>query len=761
MMKLSTRTTIVRFATAIVTGWLSLFLAQFPLVIDSIYNVSIYWSLIFPLTIAWAWGTEYAAAACTLGGVCAIPFIQSPEYGMGNILISVFCVIAVMMTGMLFSEKKRIKRINFYAGVLIYAVLCYLMINLMLPDILIHNSEEYKRYISPMILSTYSLGFILSMFVLLCTVKVMFDIPVIRRIFGAEVLPYSEKNAQVMCVVFGVALTYVFIDLLVDNSYFTGRGIHTSILFHSNGSPIKMLMVVTAALLICDFVLYDTMKSNRSSTELRISEERYRTIYSNMIDTYLEIDRDGNILCATPSVSDTLGRTEAYVTGKPFSGFFKDSRAAEIYIARLFESGRLTNIELAGRNEAHPTLLVSGKTMHRTELGGDVGVITIRNITDYKQTEAKRRELSAMTNAIFESNKDLIWVVDGSDFTLIYFNRAFSEYIRRTRGMEARRGSTLAELFTQQEAEFIERSYYTVLQQGNFFADLKTEKEHLSLDLSFYPIRVSRNVVNISVFAKDMTKQVNAEQEILRLNEGLEKMVDERTCELQDAYRDLESYSYTVTHEFKTPVREIDAYMSVIEEDNADVLPEQSIKDLHSVRKICSEALEMIQKMMVYSKAGYMVLNIEDIDMEQLVRDVVKEVSMSRSVPCELVCYSLPHIAADAFLMRVAVTNIISNSVKFSEKHGRAEITVGCMTSGDRKSYYFTDKGVGFTPSDKNDLFALYNRAHNSGDYDGSGIGLAVVQRICRRSAGEAYIFGKEGVGCTVVLEFRGRGVNA
>ena len=128
-------------------------------------------------------------------------------------------------------------------------------------------------------------------------------------------------------------------------------------------------------------------------------------------------------------------------------------------------------------------MLVSGKTMHRTELGGDVGVITIRNITDYKQTEAKRRELSAMTNAIFESNKDLIWVVDGSDFTLIYFNRAFSEYIRRTRGMEARRGSTLAELFTQQEAEFIERSYYTVLQQGNFFADLKTEKEHLSLEI--------------------------------------------------------------------------------------------------------------------------------------------------------------------------------------------------------------------------------------------------------------------------------------
>ena len=396
--------------------------------------------------------------------------------------------------------------------------------------------------------------------------------------------------------------------------------------------------------------------------------------------------------------------------------------------------------------------------MYRTELGGNVGAITIRNITDYKKTEAKRRELSAMTNAIFESNRDLIWVVDGNDFTLTYFNRAFSEYILRTRGIKAARGSTISELFTESEAEFFEQSYCTVLQKGNFFSELRTEKEQLSLDLSFYPIRVSRNVVNISVFAKDMTKQVNAEQEILRLNEGLEKMVDERTIELKDAYRDLESYSYTVTHEFKTPVREIDAYMSIIEEDNADILPEQSVKDLHSVRRICSEALDMIQKMMVYSKAGYMVLNIEDIDMEEMVREVVEEVSMSHSIPCELTCYELPHISADKFLMRVAVTNIISNSIKFSKEHGKAEITVGCMISSGTKTYYFTDKGVGFTPNEKNDLFALYNRAHNSGDYDGSGIGLAVVQRICRRSAGEAYIFGKEGVGCTVVLEFRGRG---
>ena len=90
------KTTVIRLAASVASGWLALLLAQFPLVIDSIYSVSIYWSLILPLMISWAWGAEYAAIACTLGGVCAIPFIQTPEFGMGNILISSFCVVAFL-----------------------------------------------------------------------------------------------------------------------------------------------------------------------------------------------------------------------------------------------------------------------------------------------------------------------------------------------------------------------------------------------------------------------------------------------------------------------------------------------------------------------------------------------------------------------------------------------------------------------------------------------------------------------------------------
>lgn len=233
--------------------------------------------------------------------------------------------------------------------------------------------------------------------------------------------------------------------------------------------------------------------------------------------------------------------------------------------------------------------------------------------------------------------------------------------------------------------------------------------------------------------------------------------MEERTVELKEAYRDLESYSYTVTHEFKTPIREIDAYMSVLEEDNSGILPAESVQDIHSVRKICSETLDMVRKMMIYSKAGYMVLNIEKINMEKLVLECFAEAAMGRSFPCKLDCSELPWLDADAFLLRVAVANILSNSIKFSEKKGKAEILVGYMRSKDTVTFYFTDKGTGFRQSDGNDLFGLYNRAHNSGEYDGTGIGLAVVKKVCQRANGDAYIFGKENVGCTVAMEFRRR----
>lgn len=742
---------IIQAAVSVLLGWAAVFFSQYPIIVDRIYNITVNWAVFFPVLAAMAWGRLSAAAVCTIGGIWLVPFFMTPELGCANVLPACFYVLLILMTGFLFSGRGGLK-INIYGGMLVYSLVGFVMFDTFVPNLLLYNSAEYKRFTSIIKLRTFSLGFFLSLFLIVLLVRIILCVPTIRKALGISPMAYSQKNAYILMttVLFGAG--FFVIDRLADGMYFTDRGIHTSIFFSNNGSSLKALLVLLMAAVVCDYIIFASMKTQRSNEALENSEERYRTVFNSMIDAYIEVDREGKVLVATPSVSDIFEHNSGFVTGKAFSAFFADPIEAGVYINRLFDAKAIDNIEMKGKY-AGRQLLLSGKAIYRAETAGDVGVITIRDITDYKKNDDKRKQLSAMTNAIFESNRDLIWVMNGYDFSLISFNRAFTEYVAETRGITAQEGTALSALFSEREAELIEGYCYKVLQQGKFFVDFEADCGR-QFELSFYPVRVSSRIVHISVFAKDMTQQFEAERTIIQLNEGLEKMVEERTVELKEAYSNLESYTYSVTHEFKTPIREIDAYMSVLEEDNADILSEFSKKDIGSVRKICSETLDMIQKMMIYSKAGYMVLNIESVNMTALVKECFDEAAMGREFPCVLECGELPPIDADAFLMRVAIANIMSNSVKFSQKKGRAEIFVGYMRSPETITYYFTDKGSGFRRTEGNDLFGLYNRAHNSSDFDGSGIGLALVKKVCQRTGGEVYIFGKENVGCTVVMEF-------
>lgn len=253
----------------------------------------------------------------------------------------------------------------------------------------------------------------------------------------------------------------------------------------------------------------------------------------------------------------------------------------------------------------------------------------------------------------------------------------------------------------------------------------------------------------------DMRKQKEAEQKIIELNEGLEQAVEERTVSMRNAYHDLESFSYTMTHELKTPVRELNAYLEIIEEDNEDVLSDQSKEDIHSAEKVCTGTLEMIEKMMIYTRAGFMTLNMEKTDVRQMAEKCFSEFKRAdQGQEMELEITDLPPLYSDAFLLKVAISNILSNSLKFSKCREKIIIRVDSAIEEDRIVYRFSDNGVGFEPGNNNKLFELFNRAHNANEYAGSGIGLALVKRIVNRLGGDVSIEGRPDEGCTVYLKF-------
>lgn len=222
-------------------------------------------------------------------------------------------------------------------------------------------------------------------------------------------------------------------------------------------------------------------------------------------------------------------------------------------------------------------------------------------------------------------------------------------------------------------------------------------------------------------------------------------------------FREMDSFIYTLVHELKTPIHEISLYAEFIEEDNEGNLKEQSKEDIHSIQQICTGMSDMIQRMMEYSKAGFQRIEEKTIDMDTLVHQIADE--LKKSCPnrqIRLETSNLPEITADMFLTKLMVTNILSNSIKFTREREVAKIRVGCKRKNGVLEFTFHDNGVGFDMIYADHIFEEFQRLQNDGSYDGSGIGLATVRRIANRYGGEVSIAGWPGRGCEVTVRLPG-----
>ncbi len=223
----------------------------------------------------------------------------------------------------------------------------------------------------------------------------------------------------------------------------------------------------------------------------------------------------------------------------------------------------------------------------------------------------------------------------------------------------------------------------------------------------------------------------------------------------EQIYEAMNSLIYTLIHELKTPLREISLYAEFIEEDNAGKLQKQSLEDIRSIQKTCGNMMDMIQRLMEYSKAGFKNMEYQTVNMEYLVRQCLEE--LLRTVPerkIELEITSLPEITADRFLIRLIVMNLLSNSVKFSREKQNAKIRVCSRTENGSLIFYFRDNGIGFDMTYADHIFEEFGRLQNEGSYEGNGIGLATVKKIVERYEGTVRISGWPGKGCEVQIAF-------
>lgn len=250
-------------------------------------------------------------------------------------------------------------------------------------------------------------------------------------------------------------------------------------------------------------------------------------------------------------------------------------------------------------------------------------------------------------------------------------------------------------------------------------------------------------------FERNLATLSRREQELSMLNIQLETKVADRTAQLQDAVQEMESFSYSVSHDLRAPVRAVIGFSGILEEEYAAEMPDDAKIYLDHIAKNGLRMEELIQDLLKLSRIGRQELDNQIVNLSEIAQNAFDDLLQSFDAPDKVHFVARPteDVLVDQNMMRLLFDNLISNALKFSQHNDRIEIEFGEKESAQGCEYYVKDNGVGFSMEYSDKLFTVFQRLHSSEDFEGTGVGLATVKRIITRHNGKIWAESQPGKG--------------
>lgn len=389
---------------------------------------------------------------------------------------------------------------------------------------------------------------------------------------------------------------------------------------------------------------------------------------------------------------------------------------------------------------------------------GDRQVIHVvwRDITERKQIEqalqAAHDELELKvqqrTAALSEANALLQALMDNMP-DHIYFKDLQSRFIRTSRSQATLLGlNDPAEAIGKTDFDFFPhaaRSYgeeQEVMRSGKPLIDLEEwvvwpGGRETWVTTTKMPLRNARaETIGIFGISHDITQRKQSEEEIKQLNADLEKQAEK----LQAANKELEAFSYSVSHDLRAPLRAIDGYTRILMEDYEPILDAEGKRICSIIGREARRMGQLIDDLLAFSRLGRKEMYASRIDMRGMVVAVLNELLRDEErARLDFQIGKLPEARGDSSLIRQVWFNLLANAIKFTSKKEQAVIEIGSKTNKDELIYYVRDSGAGFEMEYANKLFGVFQRLHSESEFDGTGVGLAIVQRIIHRHAGRVW----------------------
>jgi len=498
---------------------------------------------------------------------------------------------------------------------------------------------------------------------------------------------------------------------------------------------IFLMLLFLSIIFLSVLLLYRLILHNKKGLGQEKSEEKFRGLLESAPDSIIIVGEKGKVQLVNAQAEKMFGYSRDEMIGQTIEmlipeRYHKDHVGhRKNYFTNPKIRGMGEGMELFGRKKDGTEFLVE---ISLSPLKTDEGILVsaaIRDITDRKKAEEKFRSLldSAPDATVMVNNEGIIEMTNKQTENLFGYDR--NEIIGKP--VEILIPAELRQKHIHHRANFVKEARVREMGAGIELNAVKKNGVKFPVEISLSPIQTEEGML-VSASVRDITGRKELENELRKSN------------------AELEAFTYSVSHDLRAPLRGIIGFTAILEEEYSDKLDEEAKRITSVIRSNTLKMGHLIDDLLAFSRTGKQEIVKTQVNTKAMVHEIINELKSREQQNIKKILWDIQSLApanADINTIRQVWVNLLSNAVKYSGKEEQPSIEIGSYFEAGQIVYYVKDNGVGFDEQYKHKLFKVFQRLHNAEEFEGTGVGLALVEKIISRHGGKVWAVGKKDQG--------------